>query len=96
MSEVCYLLCNAGNAYLNLNRLVEAHELFQESFRIRQEQLQASSDREVLRDPLASNYGCLSACLWQMNRLDEALEMADYSTELCKEVYGENGAVLAT
>ena len=96
MGEICYLLCNAGNAYVNLNRLAEAYELFQESFNIRQKQLETSSNPEAYRDPLASNYGCLSGCLWQMNRLDEALKKANFSTELCKQVYGENGSVLAT
>ena len=96
MGEISYLLCNAGNALINLNRLEKAYKLFQESFKIRQEELESSANPQALRDPLASNYGCLSGCLWQMRKLDEALQMANQSTELCVQVYGEDGPVLAT
>ena len=96
MSEISYLLCNAGNALVNLNQLDEAYKLFQESLEMRQKELESSSDPQALKDPLAPNYGGLSGCLWQMKRLDDALQMANQSTELCEQVYGKNGPVMAT
>ena len=96
LGEISYLLCNAGNAQVNLNQLDKAYELFQKSLEIRQKELESSPNPQAFRDPLASNYGCLSGCLWQMGRLSEASELAYKSTELCKQLYGEDGPVLAT
>lgn len=93
--ELIYTKRNAGVALLSLNRVDEAYRAFQESMSLREQQLEESSDRERLRDNLASNFGSLSYALLAKGRLDEAWDAATKSTELCKQVHRPESKIMA-
>ncbi|KAL2827327.1 hypothetical protein BDW59DRAFT_160294 [Aspergillus cavernicola] len=89
-NEICNILTNIGNAYANLGMLDESYDYLKRAFDLRQEQLTSVPDPENYKEHLGRNWGTLSGCLWLMGKYEQAWEYAQYSTELCKQVHGDD------
>lgn len=94
-NEVCYLIRNMGNAYMKVRNLTKAYDLFTESLELRQKQLASASNPDDYKYELANNYGSLCVCLYLMKKYDQALETANYSTGLIRQLYKEENIILA-
>lgn len=94
-NELCLLTSNVGNAYANMGMLDESFAWLKKAFDMRQQLLQSVPDPDKFKDQLARDWGTLAGCLWLRGDFDLAWQYANYSTELCEQIYDKGNIVLA-
>ena len=93
---ICLLLSNVGNACTCLDRLQEGYQYYEEASELRQAHITSVPDPDNFKDQPGSCYGGLSGFIRKMGKLEKAWEYANYSTKLCRQVFGKDNAILAT